>query len=261
MKKILLTVLIAAGAAAVSHAQERLDRYLLTQRWALPVEGETVKGTPFSAEFVSETVQTLADGNRIVARTTGRIYRDKDGRVRREEDRPDGGATISVTDPVARTSFTLDPATRTVKQTALLIFALRKSEMRRELTARKDPGPARARGGGAGRGRGAGPAVGEETSENLPERTVEGVEISGVRRTTTIAKGAIGNEQPIKVVSEEWTSPELQTLVLSEFSDPRTGRRTYRLSKINRADPDPALFQIPSGYTVVKVPPPAWTVK
>jgi hypothetical protein len=44
--------------------------------------------------------------------------------------------------------------------------------------------------------------------EKLPERFIEGVVATGVRRTTTIEKGAIGNDLPITIVSEEWTSPE-----------------------------------------------------
>jgi hypothetical protein len=79
---------------------------------------------------------------------------------------------------------------------------------------------------------------------------IEGVIASGVRRTTTINKGVIGNEQPIKIVSEEWTSPELQVLVMTDHTDPRTGRSTYRLLNIRRLDPDPTLFQVPPDYTI-----------
>src|SRR5262249_19589168 len=39
-----------------------------------------VRGAPFSADIVSETIQTLPDGNRIVQRFEGRIYRDNQGR-------------------------------------------------------------------------------------------------------------------------------------------------------------------------------------
>ena len=44
-----------------------------------------VKGSPFSAEAVSESVQMLADGNRITRKTTASMYRDSQGRTRREE--------------------------------------------------------------------------------------------------------------------------------------------------------------------------------
>src|SRR5215211_672607 len=44
----------------------------------------TIKGAPFSAEVVNESVQTLADGNRIVRRWTSKMYRNSEGRFRRE---------------------------------------------------------------------------------------------------------------------------------------------------------------------------------
>src|SRR5262245_15179312 len=36
----------------------------------MSLDGKTVKGAPYSAQAVTETVQTLADGNRIVRRNT-----------------------------------------------------------------------------------------------------------------------------------------------------------------------------------------------
>jgi len=46
--------------------------------------GKTVKGAPYSAQSVTETIQTLSDGNRIINRSTSALYRDNDGRTRRE---------------------------------------------------------------------------------------------------------------------------------------------------------------------------------
>ena len=45
-----------------------------------------VKNAPYSAEAVTETVQTLADGNRIVRKNSVAQYRDGEGRTRREFD-------------------------------------------------------------------------------------------------------------------------------------------------------------------------------
>jgi hypothetical protein len=47
------------------------------------ISGPPVKGAPYSAEAVNETVQTLADGNRIVQRSSSMQYRDSEGRERR----------------------------------------------------------------------------------------------------------------------------------------------------------------------------------
>jgi hypothetical protein len=72
----------------------------------------------------------------------------------------------------------------------------------------------------------------------------------GTRITLTIPAGKIGNERPIATVNERWYSQELQTVVLTKNSDPRMGETTYRLTNINRGEPDPSLFQVPADYTV-----------
>ncbi len=65
-----------------------------------------------------------------------------------------------------------------------------------------------------------------------------------------IPAGAIGNEQPIRVVSEQWWSPDLNLIVLTKFSDPRSGETTFRLTNVSRAEPDRGLFIVPPDYTV-----------
>jgi hypothetical protein len=91
---------------------------------------------------------------------------------------------------------------------------------------------------------------GQTTREDLGQQTIEGVSATGTRTTTEIPAGAIGNEQPIKIVSEQWFSPELQVLVLTKHSDPRTGETTYRLTGIVRAEPARSLFDLPPDYTL-----------
>jgi hypothetical protein len=98
--------------------------------------------------------------------------------------------------------------------------------------------------------------------EQFPARDIEGVRAEGTRRTTTIAAGAIGNELPIEIVSEEWTSPDLKILVMTERSDPRLGTSTYRLVNIIQAEPDHYLFEVPSDYIlapmgIIRKPGPA----
>jgi hypothetical protein len=240
------------------------SRFGLNFFYSAPLEGKVVKGAPYSADMETESVQTLGDGNRIVYRSTGRVYRDAEGRVRREE-KNGSNETITITDPVANKSFTLEPATRTASQTlsfglfSFYLDGLHMSPGRFEYGYRPAPGVVISRGAqndytiALGRGARAGrtrDGRDEYVEEQLPNRTIEGVVASGIRKTTTIPQGAIGNEQPIKTVSEEWTSVDLQVLVLTDVNDPRTGRTTYRLTNINRGDPDPALFKVPSDYTI-----------
>ena len=93
-------------------------------------------------------------------------------------------------------------------------------------------------------------AGGKTTQEDLGQQTIEGVSATGTRTTTEIPAGAIGNEQPIKIVSEQWFSPELQVLVLTKHSDPRTGETTYRLTGVVRAEQARSLFDLPPDYTL-----------
>jgi hypothetical protein len=72
----------------------------------------------------------------------------------------------------------------------------------------------------------------------------------GTRSTTTIEAGAIGNAQPMQIVSEQWYSEDLKVLVMTKHSDPRTGETTYRLTNVQLAEPSASLFQVPADYTL-----------
>jgi hypothetical protein len=87
-------------------------------------------------------------------------------------------------------------------------------------------------------------------TETLGKRTFDGIEAEGTRTVSTIPAGSIGNERPIEIVSERWYSAELQTVVMTRHSDPRTGDNVYRLENINRTEPQANLFQVPADYTV-----------
>lgn len=229
------------------------------------INGPTVKGAPYSAEVVNEMVQTLSDGNHIKSSSSSMLYRDSQGRERREETRKGAVAGIFITDPVEGASYMLMPGAKEARKTSPVNFVF-------------SPGEHAGMGGGAGGGRGGAVTTetrsfsfstggaGQETFvfsnaelnsskantkvEHLGMQTIEGVSAEGTRTTITIPAGQIGNELPIVTVSERWYSPELQVTVMSTRSDPRTGTTTYKLTNINRAEPSPALFQVPADYTV-----------
>ena len=94
------------------------------------------------------------------------------------------------------------------------------------------------------------------TSEDLGSQTMEGVLVNGTRTTRTIPAGQIGNDAPIKIVTEVWTSPDLKTVVYSKRSDPRMGEQTFQLTNISRSEPDPSLFAVPADFKVVDGPQP-----
>jgi hypothetical protein len=89
------------------------------------VPGGIVKDKPYAADSVTESTQILADGNRITHKNQARIYRDSQGRTRREQtmgslgvfQAPNAPVTmITIQDPVAGTTYILDPAAHTARK-------------------------------------------------------------------------------------------------------------------------------------------------
>jgi hypothetical protein len=241
------------------------------------VETKIVTDRPYSAESVNQTVQVMADGNRIERTQVTRVYRDSAGRTRRDVYSADRSQvqTISIADPVAHNGYTLHPEKKIAYETGGNVVIPM-------TTAPQAPTVAQGGGGGGG-GRGgfaatrprdaavAAPVVQGETvapaqvrerrpapdnpnvkTEDLGVQNVEGVLAAGKRTTTTIPAGQIGNVKDIQIVSEQWFSEELQVLVMTRHSDPRSGETIYRLRNILRAEPDASLFTVPSDYTVVR---------
>jgi hypothetical protein len=92
--------------------------------------------------------------------------------------------------------------------------------------------------------------VGQKKTESLGTQTIGGVTAEGTRSTLTIPAGEVGNTQPLEIVDETWYSPELQITVMTRHRDPRSGETIYRLTNINRSEPDRALFEVPADHTV-----------
>jgi hypothetical protein len=86
--------------------------------------------------------------------------------------------------------------------------------------------------------------------DRLGGKTIAGVYAEGVRTTITYPVGYMGNDRPIAVVREVWTAPDLKITLLASDNDPRTGLQSTEVTDLVRAEPDPALFLPPEGYTI-----------
>ena len=95
----------------------------------------------------------------------------------------------------------------------------------------------------------------EPKAESLGTKTIESVQVTGTRSTTTIPAGTIGNDQDLNIIRETWYSPELKLVIQSTQSDPRFGETTYTLKNIQQGSPDVTLFQVPANYTIDKIVP------
>ena len=283
------------------------------ERAKVGVESRIVRGAPYSAEAVTETVQALADGNRIVRQSVTRIFRDSEGRTRRETVGSDGQvSTVMISDPVSESQWMLMPAQRIAHRNGVIIAspggsysfasvqpsgggtvvatrtpdggvrveakeAVTEEEIKRRQGVELAAAGAAVSGSGSGSGSVSAGAVavgggsastmtrvapvemgtmmrvpGNSTvnKEDLGQQVVEGVMARGTRTTTTIPAGAIGNVQPIEIVSEQWFSDDLKVLVMTRHADPRTGETVYKLTNVSLAEPVRTMFEVPADYTI-----------
>jgi len=319
MKRVLLILAatifpVLAAVTVVSFAQQPQDNIVVKQRvmsqdgmppppadfgfviTEMGFGGKVVKGAPYTAQAVTETIQTLSDGNRIINKSTSVQYRDGEGRTRREQSIKmlgsfgDSGAplqTIFINDPVAGVSYTLDTRSHTARKT--MPFKLSQKLPSGNAQWSTAPGEAGQRFEFKVEGPGPGgdvvkvvpgaatvaPAEPGQTfsihtdtvgtayvfrrsaagdnnvkEEQLGKQLFDGVEADGTRTTITIPAGDIGNERAIEIVSERWYSPELQMVVMTRHSDPRSGETTYRLTNISRTEPAKSLFEVPADFTI-----------
>jgi hypothetical protein len=204
-------------------------------------------GAPYTAIRKNTRVQRLANGTTITHENTVKEARDSSGRSYRET-RPEaaqgaegvapGFVFFNVHDPVNRINITWNSNSKE----ATVIHIPEPGQVRRN---EMQPARGNVESTLMVRQEAIKPQI-----EDLGMKTVGGVEAKGTRMTRVIPEGKEGNDQPITVTHESWFSPELKLMVMSINDDPRNGTSTMELTDIERAEPDPALFQVPEGYAV-----------
>lgn len=264
-------VSMAAQGAALPDLKAQVG-VISTGGMALPFpeSAQVVKNQPYQAQAVTEMKQSLADGSHITQTTTATVARDSEGRTVRiqklgaigpwksmsDSSSEDGPTLTTIFDPVANTHTDYTSDTKTAH--VLSMPGLPSSGATGFGFTVFAGGP----GGGGG-----GPVTVESHREALrpadsngtkPEslgtKTMEGLSVNGSKDTETIRAGSIGNDRDLVITRETWYSPDLKLVIKSTQKDPRFGETTYSLANIQRNEPDPSLFQVPSGYKIEKVP-------
>lgn len=250
----LLTLLLAGSlfcflAPANSHAQAGPPDAPNMQGFPPPdanigimgFEGElhsqVVTGAPYSAQIQIQSSQTLSDGNQINRTVTGMVYRDSQGRTRREITMPaigpmaaSGGTkqVVFVNDPVAGFQYILHPDRKTAE----------KFPIHHRISASSSTAPMHQQ------------FQAQVQEQPLGTQAIADVQAQGNRSIRTIPAGQIGNAKPIEITMERWYSPDLHIDVMTKRTDPRMGTNVFQLFDINRSEPSPSLFTVPSDYTV-----------
>ena len=83
--------------------------------------------------------------------------------------------------------------------------------------------------------------------EDLGNKLMDGLPVHGVRQSQTIPSANGGKD--VVITDEYWYSEDLRINLMIKHNDPRKGGVTMRVTQVNRAEPDPARFEIPEGYS------------
>ncbi|HTS10794.1 MAG TPA: hypothetical protein VMH00_01625 [Candidatus Limnocylindrales bacterium] len=226
----------------------------LPARQATDVNGvPVVVNEPYSAVEQAETTQTLSNGSHIDRKTITKVWRDSQGRTRSEHylkplrasAGPEILVSVAIRDPVAGYEYLLNPREHNGEQFPL--HPMKETEPNAGAGGRSLNV---ATGGGA-----SGPSSFSTVNlkrEDLGAQTMDGISADGTRTTRTVPAEAMGNDEPFQIVKETWYSKELGIPLEVKVSDPRAGDRTMQVTEINRAEPDPSLFQPPTDYTITQ---------
>jgi hypothetical protein len=207
--------------------------------WLTPVAN-----SPFSASVDILTHEKLPDGTERIRTSSNHIARSASGRIYNERrmlvpvtfkgQSPLLGAHTY--DPGNHLSVMLEPRTHLAKQ-VILAHPAPVIPGYAPLKVNSNPGPNR-------------------TEEEIGSQIFQGFTLQGIRKTLTIAAAASDTGKPLVVTDEYWFSPELSIYMIIKHNDPRTGEQLVTVSKVERTEPDPAIFAIPATFKVVDETPP-----
>jgi hypothetical protein len=192
------------------------------------MEISTRSGCPLSAVIEQEDVRTAADGTRVQTKMRTLIYRNSSGRIRidtynpTDKLGPDRPAITVIYDPDDGFVYPLET------HPELDHVAPAKGS-----TVQLYPPPV--------------PVwKSKPVFEQLGTREMEGLIAKGRRFTFTQLASADGNEPEITTVTEEWESPEMGIRLLWTTSRSDGNESVIRITNLQLAEPDPALFQVPA---------------
>jgi hypothetical protein len=213
-----------------------------------------IPGSPYCGTRESETTQTLFDGTHITRKSKTHVCRDSQGRTRTEMFVANGQGEVSqnpvninIVDPVEHVQYMLDVNRHSARR-IVQSFPTPPPPQQIPPPSQQIPPP---------------PPISvpqqpraETKMELLDSQMMEGLLVDGIRNTTIIPVGLEGNDRPMVIVNEVWSSRELHEVVRSKRTDPRSGDATESLSGIDRSEPDLAIFRVPADYTIEDVPSP-----
>jgi len=199
---------------------------------------------PFSGQERMEASQTLTDGTHVnrPAHDGQKVWRDSQGRIRMEATFVSGPTTdknlptlVELEDPVAGYIYLMDDVNQVAHRVKATV--VKQQDLEKLLTRVV---PAGAKGG----------PQPQSSQQDLGTETMDGVVVHGTRTTTVFPTGSRNNDAPYTATRDLWYSSDLNMVIRTISSGPGSGS-TDGIANLSRNEPDPSLFVVPAGYSVV----------
>ena len=244
VKLLLIALIFCMAGLSEGHAQEDEQAIAMdggSQTILQSIHVPLIKNAPFSLTLATEWARPMTNGGSFTVVNSRPIKRDRDGRLYEErwELIPKGGAFsssmtyIQIADPALRTLYNCNVRRH-------LCELLTVSSLESKLLP-----PSSFQSGPLANGKGT------RQHEDLGAQTFAGLPVHEYRDTTVLVPGALGNDLPMSIVRDFRYSAELGINLTSTLTNPQSGHQAFTVTDINTNDPDPAFFQVPSGYKVV----------
>jgi len=260
MKFAATLAFLTLSAVSFGEAPPFYSAYIYTKEFRPPA---LVQGQPYSATQINVVPKA---GFKDPLVMTTRVFRDSDGRTRREAQYPGDPQSVfkvdHIVDRAAGYYYVLDEKRRIAHRRLLdEKYRTRFDDPRPGIrvtfgnTADDDPDtpppPSPEKPTVAPR-RGVGIP---EPPTSLGKKTINGLEAEGKRQIISYPLGDAEFDAPFTSILESWTSVELKvTLLRTILREPVGIPNEQRLTDIVRDEPPADLFQIPRGFKVVDEP-------
>ena len=236
-----LTNSVSLAQAPQPQAQQQRPLDGGTRELLISIFIPSMPNAPFTATVNTEWIRQLPDGSFITWRNHRTVARDAAGRIFQERRTfvPEGGkgesivTQIEISDPVAHELYICRASERVCR---LESFSAPAAASRLAQVNQVNLATAGSASPGA---------------ENLGKQFIGGLETLGMRETTVLPAGSLGNNSPILTKREFWYSPQLGVNLISKLQDPRSGEQNFEVSDIAVGEPDAKLFEVPTGYKVL----------
>jgi hypothetical protein len=193
----------------------------------------TIPDAPFTATVKIEWVRKLEDGSILLWKTHNLVARDGGGRTFQEYRKfaSDGDTRetpirqIMFCNPMTHEMYLCDPKGQTChlshyyQPPPQLVSPLQESNL---------------------------------TRVSLGNSLISGVETVGSKESTIVSTDEAATDRPITTTKEFWYSRQLGINIVLKRYDPRVGSQSFLVDNLVVGEPNPSLFEVPAGATILR---------